>query len=129
MELKIIKSKELIEPNKELKIIEKKKNLIIQANKILHNWENEVGDKFYVLGEIIGIRGSSFKINNFFDWEFLEKHENSKKIEGRYIVIKQSIKDDISIWTDFFGRVDIYWTKTPSTIEITTGIKNFSNLP
>ena len=126
MELKIIKSKELIEPNKELKIIEKKKNLIIQANKILHNWENEVGDKFYVLGEIIGIRGSSFKINNFFDWEFLEKHENSKKIEGRYIVIKQSIKDDISIWTDFFGRVDIYWTKTPSTIEITTGIKNFS---
>ena len=46
MELKIIKSKELIEPNKELKIIEKKKNLIIQANKILHNWENEVGDKF-----------------------------------------------------------------------------------
>ena len=73
----------------------------------MHNWENEVGDKFYVLGEIIGIRGSSFKINNFFDWEFLEKHENSKKIEGRYIVIKQSIKDDISIWTDFFGRVDI----------------------
>ena len=71
----------------------------------MHNWENEVGDKFYVLGEIIGIRGSSFKINNFFDWEFLEKHENSKKIEGRYIVIKQSIKDDISIWTDFFGRV------------------------
>ena len=104
----------------------KRKNLIIQANKILHNWENEGGDKFYVLGEIIGIRGSSFKINNFFDWEFLEKHENSKKIEGRYIVIKQSIKDDISIWTDFFGRVDIYWTKTPSTIEITTGIKNFS---
>lgn len=126
MELKIIKSKELIEPNKELKIIEKKKNLTIQANKILHNWENETGDKFYVLGEIIGIRDSSFKINNIFDWEFLEKHENSKKIEGRYIVIKQSIKDEISIWTDFFGRVDIYWAKTPSTIEITTGIKNFS---
>ena len=63
-----------------------------------------------MLGEIIGIRGSSFKINNFFDWEFLENMK-TQKIEGRYIVIKQSIKDDISIWTDFFGRVDIYWTK------------------
>ena len=126
MKLKIIKSSKSFKYNKELSILEDQNNLLIQATELLHNWKNDDGDKFFVLGEIIGIRKSDFKLSNDIDWSLVEKQENTKIIEGRYIVIKKSKKDKISIWTDFFGRVDIYWASGNSFIEITSGISLFS---
>lgn len=126
MKLKIIKSSNSFKYNKELPILEDQDNLLIQATELLHKWKNDDGDKFFVLGEIIGVRNSDLKLSNEIDWSVVEKQENTKIIEGRYIVIKKSKKDKISIWTDFFGRVDIYWASDTSSIEITSGISLFS---
>ena len=126
MKLKIIKNSKSNAQNIEIPTIYEHEDLCIQATETLNKWKNDQGDKFFVFGEIIGVRYTDFKINSNFNWSIVEKQENTKNIEGRYIVIKISKEDEISIWTDFFGRVDIYWIKTSSIIEITSGINLFS---
>ena len=110
----------------QLPIIFSEKGCIIKASEFLNKWTNNKGDSFFVLGEIVGIRQNDFKLKKFKQWEILEDHKNTSIIEGRYIVIEKANNNTISIWTDYFGRVDIYWSQSKDVLEVTTGIDLFS---
>ena len=91
MKLKIVKSLEETKHVKELPIIEEQEDLIVQGTELVNEWTNEEGDKFFVLGEIIGIRyESNYKLGNQIDWNLFEKQENSEKIEGS--ILSNSIR-------------------------------------
>ena len=110
MKLFIEKNKKNSSKKNQLPLIFEGDDCIIQASELLHKWVNSEGDFFFVLGEIIGIRNNDYKLNKLIDWSLLEDQKNTSKIDGRYIVISKRNDNTISIWTDYFGRVDIYWT-------------------
>ena len=127
MKLFIEKNKKNSSKKNQLPLIFEGDDCIIQASELLHKWVNSEGDFFFVLGEIIGIRNNDYKLNKLIDWSLLEDQNNTSKIDGRYIVITKRNDNTISIWTDYFGRVDIYWTNKSNSIEVTTGIDLFSD--
>ena len=76
---------------------------------VYHNWKNDKNEKFFLIGDIVGIRDKGKILSNFDNFKIFEDQKFLSQIEGRFVVIKIDHEDQISLWTDQFGRVDIYW--------------------
>ena len=74
-------------------------------------WKNRANEIFFLFGDILGHR-NEFKINtNFDDYSLLEDINNISEFEGRFLIVKVSQENNISVWTDIFGRMNVYWCK------------------
>ena len=111
MKFKLCHSSESIINHEESKLpfLYKNKNTLIEGTDLTKQWKNNLGDDFLILGEIIGKRLNGFKLTKIEDYSFLEEKANVSLVEGRFIIIKISNKNKISVWSDQFGRADIYW--------------------
>lgn len=103
-----------------------KDDLVIGGEDLFHSWKTSDGDSYFLLGKIIGIRKpdgilsspNQIKLNT----ECLETPDRIPEVEGRYVVVRVSRDGICDVWTDQFGRVDIYWQISEEGIEIATGL-------
>ena len=93
----------------ELPIIYSKNNLIFETNSLINRWTSSDGSLFFLIGEIIGFRNNNGFNNKNIDFQKLESKEEIKNFEGRFLVINISEKNEINLYNDHFGRLDVYW--------------------
>ena len=126
MNLKIT-SKNLKSDNKFEKIYENS-SFLIEGDNLLKNWNNKIGDIFFLLGDIIGYRKNSENVlSKIIDFSVLEEQKNINQVEGRFIMIKIEKNGNLSLWTDNYGRLDIYWIKNGESFSITSSINLISD--
>ena len=86
---------------------------LIEGSKPLYQWKNALGDSFTVIGALVGIRqghggldsASTISLNA----ELFEQPTKLGRLEGRFVVIKMSFNGVCEIWTDQFGKIDVYY--------------------
>ena len=81
----------------------------IYSSNILKSWTNNKNEKFFLLGDLVGYRKKGKIISDFENFQLLENQNDLYQVEGRFVVIKLFEDSNISIWSDQFGRIDIYW--------------------
>lgn len=95
------------------------------SNKPLLKWESN-GDKFIAFGNIIGVRNSDGFINTSTSAESLSSalEEPSKVggVEGRFVIFQFSSNGTVNIWSDQFGRVDVYYQQVGDEIFVASGL-------
>lgn len=103
-----------------------KNELRISGEGVFHSWNTAVGDTYFLLGEIIGVRQPDGTLLSpgyvKVDTVRLETPDRIPEVEGRFAVIRVSIDGVCDVWTDQFGRVDIYWQVSSDGVEIATGL-------
>ena len=108
-----------------IEIISTHSSLKLLSDKPLLDWKSN-DDRFIVLGNVIGLRNSIGTIDNSISIESMKLSlENPSKVnavEGRFIILKFSIDGRIDIWTDQFGRVDVYYQQVGDEIFIASGL-------
>lgn len=110
-----------------LPFILKKDNLIFETNCLINEWTGSDGSKFLLIGEIIGYRDDKTFTKDI-DHTKLESKEEIKNFEGRYLVINISENNEIKLWNDYFGRLDIYWYHSKSDNSLSVSSKFDLNL-
>ncbi|MBU3598263.1 asparagine synthase-related protein [Polynucleobacter bastaniensis] len=90
-------------------------NLKIEGNNLFHSWTNTTGNKFYLFGYLVGIRQADGSLSPptliKIDPGLLENPDLIPNIEGRFVLLKVHNETGIEIWTDQYGRIDIYCQK------------------
>ena len=127
MHLKVIynKNKEIINHRKnDIPVLLEKKNLIVMGSDIIHEWENENNDLFYVSGYIIGERDLKNNLIPIKNYKFLENPETIDRFEGRFVCIKIGKSGDCKMYYDNYGRSDLYWLITNDQTIISTTLKD-----
>jgi len=91
----------------------------------LLSWESKE-NKFIAFGNIIGVRTSAGAINNENSAETLrsklEDRSSVCDVEGRFVVFQFSLDGNVSVWTDQFGRVDVYYQQVGEEIFVASGL-------
>ncbi len=107
-------------------IVYQNESLSIDSSNIKKQWKNEKNENFFLFGDFFGERkkGGISKIN---DYKIFEDHSNIKKIEGRFILVKKYPNNTLDIWTDYFGRYDVYFKKEKYQILISSELSLFFN--
>lgn len=98
-------------------------SVVVQVSGPLVTWRSPVGDAFFLVGVVHGIRqdGGRLQAVKELSPEILQKLESqfgSKEVEGRFVVICLSKAGDLSIWCDRFGRMDVYYTQSRLEVSI-----------
>ena len=104
-------SKENLDTSVEIGILFQQDNITVEGSKNNVQWKNKQGDQFILIGDVVGQRkGKTIDTINI-DYSLLEEPDQNDQFEGRYLMIK--IKSDLSItlWSDYFSRSDVYWSK------------------
>jgi len=104
------------------KRIFKNEIFLIEGDNLFDQWKNKTGDQFFVLGDIVGQRKTNNSLSKIKNILILEEHENVNQFEGRFIIVKIEKKGELNIWTDFFGRIDVYWIKKDDYFCISSSI-------
>lgn len=95
--------------SKDYPILFQNKEILVEGDCINCQWKNKEGQDFILLGDLLGHREEG-KINTSIkDYSLLEDYKHVSAFEGRFVVIKISNNGDLSVWTDTFSRVDVYW--------------------
>jgi hypothetical protein len=98
-----------------LKCLYSKNNLLVEGSDCIQNWENAFGEHFFILGKVIGIRNADASLSPgsliMAEKKLLENPEKVANIEGRFVIVKVLSIGECEVWTDQYGRVDIYWQK------------------
>jgi hypothetical protein len=101
-------------------------DLQVEGGAVYHYWKNETGDRFFLFGSIIGLRqvdgallpASLIKVEP----ERVEDPKRIPDVEGRFVVVKISAKGICDVWTDRFGRLDIYWQEVDGGVVLATSL-------
>lgn len=95
------------------------------GTKALIDWEYG-DDRFIVFGAIVGLRSSDGNINTQASAKdlmaTLQDPFKLNLVEGRFVVIRFSVDGLVEVWSDQFGRVDIYFQQVGSEIYVASGL-------
>ena len=101
-------------------------NISVQYSNPFHEWTNMSGEQCIVLGHIVGIvnkMGFTSRLSNDKSKiEFMDDFNRIDEIEGRFIFIKISKDGKATIFSDTFGKVDVYKLKTPNYIFVASSL-------
>lgn len=100
--------------------------LCVEGEGLFHCWQSTSGDKFFLLGAVVGVRqadgmlspASSVKLET----ERLESFSRIPEVEGRYVLVKVTPGGACEVWTDQFGRIDVYWQVVDRAIIVGTSL-------
>ena len=102
------------------------KNISVQYSNPFHEWTNSNNEKCIVLGHIVGIVNkigcTNPLSNDKSKIEFMDDFDRIDEIEGRFVFIKISKDAKATIFSDNFGKVDVYKLKTPNQIFIASSL-------
>ena len=100
--------------------------IIVEGVGLFHHWKSNAGDTYFLLGDIIGVRQAdgilSLPSQVKLETERLENPNRIPEVEGRFVLLKIEPAGSCEIWTDQFGRVDVYWQSVGDTIVLGTGL-------
>jgi len=100
--------------------------LIVEGVGVTHAWDGENGARFFLLGDVIGIRRADGSLSDAamlkLETACFESPNRICEVEGRFIVVKSASDGSCEIWTDRFGRVDIYWQSINDGVVLATGM-------
>ncbi len=103
-----------------------REELIVEGYGLIHNWQNGGGDKFFLLGTVVGLRQTDGTLSPpslvKLETERLEDPKRIPEVEGRFVLVKIDSKGACEVWTDRFGRVDIYWQSISGGIVLSTAL-------
>jgi hypothetical protein len=103
-----------------------KAGLEISGSKLFHSWNGFNGDRYFLFGDIFGIRqadGSLLPSSQLkLETERLENPNRIPEVEGRFVLVSASDNGICEIWADQFGRVDVYWQSLGDNIVIGTSL-------
>jgi len=116
----------LLPPIQGLKALINEVELLIEVDKVFHYWVSEEGDRFNVVGAVDGLRTSDGKLrlssNIKKEAERLCDPLRISDFEGRFVVIKISSSGACEMWTDQFGRIDLYWQQLNGAVLLATAM-------
>lgn len=100
--------------------------LVVEGSGLFHQWTNASGDSYYLLGDVVGIRNADGTLSQSallkVEPERLENVSRIPEIEGRFVLLRVANDGVCEIWTDHFGRVDIYWQSVGGATVLATGL-------
>jgi len=107
-------------------IIFQNSDILIKSDKVLYRWEGEGGKLCFIIGIIDAIRLADGTLKSQFNVgdisELLYRIENLNRLEGRFIYLQIDKDSFCQIWTDKFGRVDLYWYEEDGFVAISSGL-------
>ena len=107
-------------------ICHQQENIILECSKGSSTWVADNGNKYFLIGNLVGFRGSDGIISPFISsktqLESLESKSSLKSTEGRFILVKLALNSSIEIWADNYSRMDVYWQKTNQALFISSGL-------
>lgn len=112
--------------NSHLKPLVQTEHLTIQGSGVHHIWHNEDGEQFILLGEVVGLRRADGSLSCpsmiKIETEQIESPQGLLDIEGRFLLLKMLRDGSCEIWTDRFGRIDVYWQSIEGGVIVATGL-------
>ena len=133
MKIEIYSNKDSINNNSNAK------NALFKANNILVYHDNDLiklntldGDTFIIIGKILGVYNeydltrtkSKEELKNLLSKSSIEDIKNN--LEGRYILLKITKKNELFVISDYFGRMDVYYSKVNNSFIISSDLSNFN---
>lgn len=101
-------------------------NLSMDCGDLTLSWSKDNGDRFFLLGNVVGIRGVDGALSSpsllSLQTEYLENPSRIPEVEGRFVVCKVAANGACEVWTDQFGRVDVYWQSVAGGVVLGTGL-------
>jgi hypothetical protein len=101
-------------------------DLNIWGTGLLHAWKGTLGDYTFLFGDVIGTRNQDGTISSITDKKeiehYLEDRKRPVELEGRFVVVVAKVSGHCEIWTDQFGRVDIYWQQTRGCVFVASAL-------
>lgn len=95
------------------------------STKPLFDWESD-DSRFIFIGNFVGVRNSDGSIDKSAPFEaiksILEDPSMTNEIEGRFIIIRLLRDGSLKIWSDQFGRADIYYQKVDNDVFVSSGL-------
>ena len=108
---RISTSKENLDTSVEVAVLLQQENITVEGTENNVQWKNKQGDQFVLIGEVIGQRKGNIIDTKNIDYSLLEEPDQNDQFEGRYLIVKIEKNTKLTLWTDYFGRVDVYWFK------------------
>ncbi len=118
IELRIVSGESAITIAKDcgLTSVIREPNLLVECGNVLHVWQGANQDRFILIGELVGFRqvdgliacSSQLPLH----LKCFEDPLRVPEVEGRFLVVQVVTSGECKVWTDQFGRVDIYWQTT-----------------
>lgn len=100
--------------------------LAVDGSGLSHHWQNSEGDTYFLLGTVVGLRQADGMLSPpsliKLETERLEVPNRIPEVEGRFVIVKVSPDGACEVWTDQFGRVDIYWQSISGGIVLSTSL-------
>ena len=119
-----LKNKLTPEKSNDLPVLYEKNNILLQGSGIFHQWENNLKEKFYISGYIIGERDSNDNLIQVESYKNLESPDKLNCFEGRFVCVKINELGSCEIYCDNYSRADIYWIKTADSYIISTTMED-----
>ncbi len=102
------------------------KGLVVEGSGLYHQWVNAAEDAYFLIGDIVGVRQTDGKLappsQLKVEQERLENISRIPEIEGRFVLVRVGKNGVCDIWTDQFGRVDVYWQSQGGVTVLATGL-------
>jgi len=102
------------------------KGVKVEGSGLFHQWKTIAGDQYFLLGTVVGIRQADGLItpssNVKIETERLENPLRIPDVEGRFILVKISGLGVCEVWTDRFGRTDVYWQTVGDSIVLASSL-------
>ena len=111
----------------DLIILAQQDGLLIEGAGLLHSWQNATGEKYFLLGSVVGIRQTDGILSPpamlKVETERLENPNRIPEVEGRFVLVKINQTDGCEVWTDQYGRIDLYWQVIEGGVILGTGLE------
>ncbi len=109
-----------------LDLLMQRKSIRVEGSGLFHHWTNREGDEVFILGDVIGVRETSGALSppslSKTETQCLENPDRIPDVEGRFVLVRVGPTGDCDVWTDQFGRIDIYWQEEHGSIVLGTGL-------
>jgi len=100
--------------------------LRVDGSGLLHHWQNDAGDRYYILGNVVGVRQADGALSPpsliKSETERLENSNRIPEVEGRFVLLKVGLNGSCEVWTDQFGRMEIYWQSVTGGFILSTAL-------
>jgi len=98
----------------------------VEGEGLFLRWRNDEEEQFFLLGDIIGLRGADGMLSSASMLQLnpkpLEDPNGIPRLEGRFLLVKVEATGACEVWTDQFGKIDVYWQAIDGAVVLGTSL-------
>jgi len=110
----------------QLNTLVEKNGLLVRGKGVFHQWNNINGNQYFLIGDLVGVRNADGTISSAatikINTHLLENSNRIREVEGRFVVITVTPEGACEVWTDQYGRIDIYWQVVGKAIVVSNSL-------